>query len=86
MPKILPNSKQRSGKGVPSSSTELLFLKSPLVIVMLIVGFLFLVIFFIWENYCPNPLMPLYIWKDRTFSLVSNPLLVVMMTYPRLSS
>ena len=33
MPKILPNSKQRSGKGVPSSSTELLFLKSPLVIV-----------------------------------------------------
>lgn len=46
--------------------------KSAHVIAMLIVGFFLLVVFIFWENYWDHPLMPLHIWKDRTFSLVCN--------------
>ncbi|KAI0398840.1 major facilitator superfamily domain-containing protein [Xylaria palmicola] len=40
------------------------------VIALLIVGILLLVFFVFWEKYFPTPLMPLYIWKDRNFSLI----------------
>lgn len=45
--------------------------KSAHVIAMLIAGFFLLVGFVIWERVCPNPLMPLHIWKDKGFSFVS---------------
>lgn len=38
---------------------------------MLIVGFFLVVAFVVWESYWPHPLMPLHIWKDRNFTLVS---------------
>lgn len=40
---------------------------------MMILGFLQLVTFVFWENYWPRPLMPLHIWKDSNFTLVSLP-------------
>ncbi|KAL7898740.1 MFS general substrate transporter [Trichoderma sp. SZMC 28014] len=44
--------------------------KSAHVIAMLIVGFFLLVGFVIWERICPNPLMPLHIWRDKGFSFL----------------
>ncbi|KAH7328302.1 major facilitator superfamily domain-containing protein [Stachybotrys elegans] len=40
------------------------------VIAMMILGVLLLVGFIAWESYWPNPLMPLHIWKDKTFSIL----------------
>ncbi|KAI1755586.1 MFS general substrate transporter [Xylaria castorea] len=40
------------------------------VIALLVVGILLLVAFVFWERVFPTPLMPLYIWKDRNFSLI----------------
>ncbi|PTB35744.1 hypothetical protein M441DRAFT_450212 [Trichoderma asperellum CBS 433.97] len=37
---------------------------------MLIVGSFLLVGFVIWERICPNPLIPLHIWKDMGFSFL----------------
>ncbi|KFA55543.1 hypothetical protein S40293_02028 [Stachybotrys chartarum IBT 40293] len=44
--------------------------RSAHVIAMMIIGFLLLVAFVYWESYWPHPLMPLHVWKDRTFSLL----------------
>jgi hypothetical protein len=41
------------------------------VLVLLILGVAFVIGFVAWEGYCKHPMMPLYIWKDRNFSLVS---------------
>ncbi|KAI0489893.1 major facilitator superfamily domain-containing protein [Xylaria cf. heliscus] len=40
------------------------------VIALIVVGILLLVAFVFWEKVFPTPLMPLYIWKDRNFSLI----------------
>ncbi|KAI1738779.1 major facilitator superfamily domain-containing protein [Xylaria scruposa] len=40
------------------------------VIALIVVGILLLVAFVFWERVFPTPLMPLYIWKDRNFSLI----------------
>ncbi|KAI1185762.1 MFS general substrate transporter [Nemania serpens] len=40
------------------------------VIALLVVGIFLLVVFVFWEKVFPSPLMPLYIWKDRNFSLI----------------
>ncbi|KAI8956260.1 major facilitator superfamily domain-containing protein [Xylaria longipes] len=40
------------------------------VIALIVVGILLLVVFVFWEKVFPTPLMPLYIWKDRNFSLI----------------
>ncbi|KAI1179418.1 major facilitator superfamily domain-containing protein [Nemania sp. FL0916] len=40
------------------------------VIALIIVGIFLLVVFVFWEKIYPTPLMPLYIWKDRNFSLI----------------
>ncbi|KEY74196.1 hypothetical protein S7711_00355 [Stachybotrys chartarum IBT 7711] len=44
--------------------------RSAHVIAMMIIGFLLLVAFVYWESYWPHPLMPLHVWRDRTFSLL----------------
>ena len=38
---------------------------------MLVLGVVLILGFIAWENYCKYPMMPLRIWKDRNFSLVS---------------
>ncbi|KAI0171796.1 MFS general substrate transporter [Hypoxylon sp. FL1284] len=40
------------------------------VIALIVVGIALLVVFIMWEKIFPTPLMPLYIWKDRNFSLI----------------
>ncbi|KAH7017474.1 major facilitator superfamily domain-containing protein [Ilyonectria destructans] len=55
--------------------------KSAHVIAMLIVGFFLLVVFIFWENYWEHPLMPLHIWKDRTFSLLVATAILGMMSF-----
>ncbi|KAI9171079.1 MFS-type transporter [Paramyrothecium foliicola] len=40
------------------------------VIAMMVVGLALLVLFVFWESYWPQPLMPLYVWKNRNFSLL----------------
>ena len=45
--------------------------KTSYVLVLLILGVLLIGSFIAWENFCECPLMPLHIWKDRNFTLVS---------------
>ncbi|KKY15944.1 putative aminotriazole resistance [Phaeomoniella chlamydospora] len=44
--------------------------KTPYVIVFLILGVFLIVGFVAWQGFFKHPLMPLYIWKDRNFSLL----------------
>lgn len=46
--------------------------KTGYVLALFIVGFFLLVGFLYWESIAENPLMPLWVWKDRTFSLVRD--------------
>ncbi|KAF7546976.1 hypothetical protein G7Z17_g8038 [Cylindrodendrum hubeiense] len=55
--------------------------KAAHVIAMLIVGFFLLVAFIFWENYWEHPLMPLHIWKDRTFSLLVPTAILGIMSF-----
>ncbi|KAL5002676.1 major facilitator superfamily-domain-containing protein [Aspergillus recurvatus] len=43
---------------------------TPYVIAMLVLGVILLAAFIFWQSVYKFPLMPLYIWKDRNFSLV----------------
>ena len=40
------------------------------VVTLLVIGPVFLIIFVWWESYFSQPLMPLYVWKDRNFTLL----------------
>ncbi|KAK9855415.1 hypothetical protein MYU51_002937 [Penicillium brevicompactum] len=44
--------------------------KTGYVLALFIVGFFLLVGFLYWQSIAENPLMPLWVWKDRTFSLL----------------
>ncbi|KAJ5929256.1 hypothetical protein N7454_007104 [Penicillium verhagenii] len=44
--------------------------KTGYVLALFIVGFFLLVVFLWWQSVTPNPLMPLWVWKDRNFSLL----------------
>ncbi|KAF7560616.1 hypothetical protein G7046_g3524 [Stylonectria norvegica] len=55
--------------------------KSPHVLAMIIVGFFLLVAFVFWENYVSHPLMPLHIWKDKTFTLLVLTTILGMMAF-----
>ncbi|KAK5256894.1 hypothetical protein LTR16_002159 [Cryomyces antarcticus] len=46
--------------------------KTSYVLAMLIIGILMMIGFVFWEHFFNYPLMPLGIWKDRDFSLVSH--------------
>jgi hypothetical protein len=46
---------------------------TPYVIVLIIVGVILIGIFIFWQSIYKFPLMPLYIWRDRNFSLVPSP-------------
>lgn len=56
--------------------------RTPYVLVLLILGVLFMVVFPFWENYCKKPLIPLYIFKDRNFSLLLTILLLGFTAFP----
>ncbi|KAI5463380.1 major facilitator superfamily domain-containing protein [Mariannaea sp. PMI_226] len=51
------------------------------VIAMLIVGFALLVAFIFWESYWEHPLMPLHIWRDKTFCLLVAVVLFGIMSF-----
>ncbi|KAJ5779217.1 hypothetical protein N7457_006937 [Penicillium paradoxum] len=44
--------------------------KTGYVLALFIVGFFILVGFLYWESIAKNPLMPLWVWRDRNFSLL----------------
>lgn len=46
--------------------------KTPYVIVLLVLGILLIGAFIYWQSVYSTPLMPLYVWRDRNFSLVSS--------------
>ena len=43
-------------------------------LVLLLLGIVLIFGFVAWEGWCKYPLMPLRIWRDRNFSLVSSPI------------
>ena len=47
--------------------------KTNYVLILFIGGLFFLVAFVYWQSIAKTPLMPLWMWKDRTFSLVCLP-------------
>jgi MFS family permease len=56
--------------------------KTPYVLVLLILGLCLILFFVYWESVFPSPLMPLHIWRDRTFSLLMLILFLGMMSFP----
>ncbi|KAL9054878.1 MAG: hypothetical protein Q9162_003911 [Coniocarpon cinnabarinum] len=44
--------------------------KTPYVLVLLIVGFALMVLFALWELHYPHPLVPMWVWRDRNFTLL----------------
>lgn len=44
--------------------------KTPYIIVLLVLGIMLIAGFLFWESIYSTPLMPLYVWKDRNFSLL----------------
>lgn len=48
--------------------------KTGYVLGLFIVGFFLLVAFLYWQSVAKYPLMPLWVWRDRNFSLVCIPL------------
>ncbi|MCJ1341091.1 hypothetical protein MMC09_006387 [Bachmanniomyces sp. S44760] len=55
--------------------------KTPYVPVLLVVGILAIAVFVYWESIYPYPLMPLHIWRDKTFSLLIVVLLFGCMAF-----
>ena len=56
--------------------------KTDYVLALLIVGFLLIVAFVFWESVYSHPLMPMYIWKDRNFSLLMGIVSLGFMAFP----
>lgn len=56
--------------------------KTPYVLVLLILGALFIVGFVFWERWYEYPLVPMFIWRDRDFSLVITILLLGFLAFP----
>lgn len=52
------------------------------VLALLIVGLALIAGFLVWETMYKYPLMPMYIWKDRNFSLLMGVLLLGFMAFP----
>lgn len=44
---------------------------TPYIIVMLVIGILMMTAFVYWQSKFKAPLMPLYVWKDRNFTLMT---------------
>ncbi|GAM43152.1 hypothetical protein TCE0_047r17728 [Talaromyces pinophilus] len=55
--------------------------KTPYVIVLLILGILIIGAFIYWQSVCASPLMPLYVWRDRNFSLLMAALSLGFMAF-----
>jgi MFS family permease len=56
--------------------------RTPYILVLLLLGIAFILFFIYWESICSSPLMPLHIWRDRTFSLGMAILFLGMMSFP----
>ena len=56
--------------------------KTSYVLALLIIGAALIAAFIFWERKYKYPLMPMYIWKDRNFSLVMGILLLAFMAFP----
>ncbi|GAM91427.1 hypothetical protein ANO11243_094770 [Dothideomycetidae sp. 11243] len=52
------------------------------VLVLLILGFALIAVFVVWEHYYPHPLVPMYIWRDRNFSLLMSALSLGFAAFP----
>lgn len=52
------------------------------IIVLLVLGFLVLVSFVVWELYHPFPLVPMSVWRDRNFTLLNLILLLGFLAFP----
>jgi MFS family permease len=50
--------------------------KTPYVLVLLITGVVCIIVFVVWECHVARPLLPLWIFKDRNFSLLLSMLLL----------
>ncbi|QKX54473.1 uncharacterized protein TRUGW13939_01560 [Talaromyces rugulosus] len=48
--------------------------QTPYIIVLLILGVILIASFLYWQSIYSTPLMPLYVWKDRNFSLLMGSL------------
>ncbi|CAG7955234.1 unnamed protein product [Penicillium salamii] len=55
--------------------------KTVYVLVLFIVGFFLLVAFLYWQSIAETPLMPLGLWKDRTFSILMATLCLGLMGF-----
>ncbi len=55
--------------------------RTPYVIVLLILGVLMIFGFVYWETKFKYPLMPMWIWKDRDFTLLLSILLLGFMSF-----
>ena len=44
--------------------------KTRYVIALLVVGTFLICVFLYWQSVCKHPLMPLYVWRDRNFTLL----------------
>lgn len=53
--------------------------KTGYVLALFIVGFFLLAAFLYWQSIATNPLMPLWVWRDRNFSLVC--LFILLLEY-----
>ncbi|KAK7540006.1 major facilitator superfamily domain-containing protein [Phyllosticta citribraziliensis] len=59
--------------------------KTPYVLVLLILGVFTMVTFVFWEMYYPHPIVPMYIWKNRDFSIIIAVLLFGFLAFPTMS-
>src|SRR5262249_5530281 len=50
--------------------------KTPYVLALLIVGMVCIIVFIVWERHVARPLLPLWIFKERNFSLLLSMLLL----------
>jgi MFS family permease len=55
--------------------------RTPYVIAVLVLGVACLAVFVVWECYCPQPLVPMGIFRDRNFSLLLSMLLLGFMGF-----
>ncbi|KAG8624374.1 hypothetical protein KVT40_007441 [Elsinoe batatas] len=56
--------------------------RTPYVLVTLALGFVLILVFVAWESFYPFPLMPMYIWRDKNFSLLMAILTLGFMAFP----
>ncbi|KAL2675980.1 major facilitator superfamily-domain-containing protein [Phyllosticta citricarpa] len=59
--------------------------KTPYMLVLLILGVVLMITFVFWETYYTHPIMPMYIWKNRDFSIIISMLMFGFLAFPTMS-